>query len=118
MVVASSQLRESVKTKQPRKYIESDASIRLFNRNFSSGNLESVKVTEDGTYRLRVSYDCNSRRQSQWFYFSCKGIKKGNFEISGFVKTDSLYNYGMKICVKENGIWHRGGTDISYIKDE
>jgi hypothetical protein len=67
---------------------------------------------------MRVSNDCHSQRQSQWFYFSCINIQKARFNISGFVKSDSLYNRGMKICVYENGIWLRGGDNITYDTDE
>lgn len=51
------------------------APSHLFSKAFESGNLHSVKQVADGTYRLRISNDCNSKRHSQWFYFSCRGIK-------------------------------------------
>lgn len=40
------------------------------------------------------------------------------FSICGFVKSDSLYNYGMRVCVSEGGGWVRAGEDISYDRDE
>jgi len=66
-------------------------------------------LTDEGVYRLRISNDCNSGRQSQWFYFCCRGIRRATFVIGGFIKPDSLYNYGMKLCVQENGQWLRAG---------
>jgi hypothetical protein len=56
---------------------------------------------------MRVRPDTNSKQQSQWFYFKVRGIKRGTFFIRGFKKTDSLYNYGMKLCIKEDHIWRR-----------
>lgn len=80
-----------------------------FSKNFESGNLHSVKLDDEGVYRLTMSFDCNSRKHSQWFYFSCRGLSRAKFKIAGFVKSDSLYNRGMLVCVNENGVWQRGG---------
>lgn len=45
-------------------------------------------------------------------------MRKAKFSICGFGKEDSLYNYGMRVCVKENGVWGRGGDGIGYERDE
>jgi hypothetical protein len=68
---------------------------------FECGNLESFEVSADGSlFNLVVKKDTNSRRQSQWFYFQVQGVKSGRFVIHGFTKTNSLFNMGMKLCIK------------------
>jgi hypothetical protein len=66
---------------------------------------------------LKIKSDTNSKLQSQWFYFKIKGVKKATFIIEGFRKSKSLYNEGMKICIKEDK-WIRGGKNITYFKDD
>ena len=66
-------------------------------------------------YRLTLRPDSNSRHQSMWFYFRVRGVKSATFIVSPFKKSSSLYNEGMKICIKEHSRdWERGGHDIYY----
>lgn len=90
-----------------------------FYSRFECGNLKSFEVAEDGKlFNLVVKNDTNSKRQSQWFYFRVQGIKHGTFVIHGFTKTSSLFNMGMKLCIKEDGTWRRAGDNITYKKIE
>lgn len=67
--------------------------------------------------------DFNSQGFTQWFYFKVSNTRKGlkyRFNITNFVKSDSMYNHGMKVLFystkkAEEGMgWYRAGQDIAY----
>ena len=62
--------------------------------------------------------DTNTRGHHQWFYFSVKNhsnLGNVNFSVLNFTKKQSLYNHGMRVCVKSNSQdWHQDGQFISY----
>ena len=61
------------------------------------------------------------------FFFRVTNVFKGSsvkFNILNHTKTDSLFNYGMKVLVYSEGIlknsgvgWHREGRDIAYFQN-
>ena len=71
--------------------------------------------------------DINSKGHTQWFYFRVQNTKQGHsvkFNILNYSKGDSMFNYGMKVAIyserkaaAQDVGWHRGGTDISYFKN-
>jgi hypothetical protein len=77
-------------------------------------------------YDLYLQDDTNSDNSlTQWFYFSCRNIKKGTIvklNMLNLMKDDSLYNQGMRPFVysrkrhyEGDGIqWHREGFNIEY----
>lgn len=79
--------------------IPNTQNIIFFNSEFESGNLHRATRISDYEYNLYLEYDKNSRNYTQWFYFSCRNVKKGvsvTFNIINLLKIDSLYNEGMK----------------------
>jgi hypothetical protein len=67
---------------------------------FESGNLAiAIKQQDCDTYDLLLQQDVNSRGNTQWFFFSCKPKVTGMFTLNivNLTKSDSLFNYGMKI---------------------
>ena len=51
--------------------------ILFFNSEFESGNLDKAVRISDFEYNLYLEFDKNSRNYTQWYYFSCRNIKKG-----------------------------------------
>ena len=84
-----------------------------------------MKVSQE--YNLRVANDVHTRGNTQWFYFSVTGGKKGEkvrFNIVNMRKSNSLFNYGMlpsvysKRRVALEGVhWHHVGEDTCYFKN-
>lgn len=78
----------------------------------------------ESEYLLLCQNDTNTMGNTQWFFFRVTNTKLNHqvkFHIINFLKSDSLYNYGMKVSVyskrsfeeKRTG-WFRGGEDILY----
>ena len=97
-----------------------------FESRFESGNLFLAQKVSDQEYNCLMQNDINSKGHTQWFYFRVQNTKKGHsvkFNILNYSKGDSQFNYGMKVAVYSEkkatqGVgWHRGGTDISYYKN-
>ncbi|CAI2369038.1 unnamed protein product [Moneuplotes crassus] len=96
-----------------------------FESRFENGNLwKAIKLSES-EYNLVLMNDFNTNGHTQWYYFKVtsklEAGTKIKFNIVNLSKPDSLYNEGMKPCVKSQGHyektgqgWHRDGTDISY----
>ena len=71
--------------------------------------------------------DINTKGHTQWFYFRVKNTRAKHsvrFNILNYSKSDSMFNYGMKIVIysvkkaeKEQIGWYRGGSEISYFKN-
>ena len=71
--------------------------------------------------------DFNSQGFTQWFYFKISNTKQNltyRFNIANFVKSDSMYNHGMKILfystkkAEDSAIgWYRGGNEICYYQN-
>jgi cytosolic carboxypeptidase protein 2/3 len=99
----------------------------IFESRFESGNLmKAIKVGEY-EYDLYLRFDLYTDKHTQWFYFQIKNAKpnkKYRFTICNFLKSDSLYNMGMKPIMyseydaenKKLG-WRRWGTDIKYYRN-
>ena len=113
-----------------RVLIESDL---IFDSHFESGNLLSAtrvlsrdaieKRKKNQEYNLEIHHDLHSVGHTQWFYYSCSNTRQGmrvKFNLTNFVKPDSLFNYGMKLLMfskklARRGVgWHRVGEHICY----
>lgn len=78
-------------------------------------------------YELCLRYDLYTNKHTQWYYFQIKNAKPNvsyRFTITNFMKSDSLYNMGMKplmyseLDAKNKKIgWRRWGTGIRYYKN-
>ncbi|KAM4723140.1 cytosolic carboxypeptidase 2 [Rhinophrynus dorsalis] len=115
-------------SKSPRMNQEGQNSNDLhFESRFESGNLQ--KATKVGTYEyeLTLRTDLYTSKHTQWFYFQVKNTRKGipyRFTIINLMKSNSLYNSGMKpllysqqdATLKGMG-WRREGKDIKYYKN-
>ena len=69
-----------------------------FDSSFESGNLKEAYRLSDKSYLLLMREDTNSKGFYQWFYYSVKGMKKGetySFQIANFQKRYSLFSTGM-----------------------
>ena len=96
----------------------------IFESRFESGNLLGAIKISDNEYDLILGNDINTNGHTQWFFFRVGNTRKGmqvKFNLINLAKTDSLYNYGMKLLCfsneakQESGMgWHRVGTDINY----
>jgi hypothetical protein len=66
-------------------------------------------------------------KHTQWFYFQVKNAQPNveyRFTICNFLKTESLYNFGMKPLMyseheaKQKGVgWFRCGSNIKYYRN-
>lgn len=73
-----------------------------FKGNFESGSINTVDLIGVNTFRIGLDLESNSVRGNSWFYFSVEGVKgEAQFVVGGFAKRGSLYNEGMKLCVRE-----------------
>ena len=91
----------------------------LFESRFESGNLLAVVKESDTEYDLILQNDINTNGHTQWFFYRIGNTTKGmkvRFNIINLAKSDSLYNYGMKVLCYSNKIkniqgvgWHRVG---------
>lgn len=53
-------------------------------------------------YNLIIQNDTNTYGHNQWFYFKASSVKKYQkvrFNILNLIKSDSLFNYGLKPLV-------------------
>lgn len=95
-----------------------------FDSNFESGNLFHVYNVGHDHYELVLQNDINTRGNNQWFFFRVKNVQRNRtlrFSIVNLIKSDSLFNYGMKPTVfskvryeRRNIGWIREGQKISY----
>eukprot|EP00698_Gefionella_okellyi_P012506 TRINITY_DN3376_c0_g1_i1.p1 TRINITY_DN3376_c0_g1~~TRINITY_DN3376_c0_g1_i1.p1 ORF type:complete len:976 (-),score=156.11 TRINITY_DN3376_c0_g1_i1:4-2508(-) len=99
----------------------------VFESRFESGNLRRAIQVYEFEFDLILNPDYNTRGHTQWYYFSVKNTRVGQkyrFNVINLVKSDSLYNYGMKPLVyserlaREKGIgWHHGCEEICYYQN-
>ena len=99
----------------------------MFESRFESGNLMKAVKVNDHDYELYMRYDMYTNRHTQWFYFQIKNAKPNQqyrFTLCNFLKSDSLYNQGMKPVMyseldaaNKNIGWRRWGTNIKYYKN-
>jgi hypothetical protein len=71
----------------------------MFESRFESGNLMKAVKVSDTEYELYMRYDLYTSRHTQWFYFQVKNAKPGRqyrFTLCNFLKSDSLYNSGIR----------------------
>jgi hypothetical protein len=92
-----------------------------FDSKFESGNLDKVVKVREGEYDLYIRSDANSRRHTQWFYFSVDNILRTHrvkFNILNFTKDNLLYTQGMQPLIystKQPGKgWHSAGVNITF----
>jgi len=90
--------------------------FHIFDSHFEGGNLDTVVKVKKDEYDLYIRTDSNTRGHHQWFYFSVQPKIKGTvkFNIVNLTQKESLYTQGMKIAIYSEGIWHRGGENITY----
>lgn len=72
----------------------------MFESRFESGNLLAAIKLSDTEYDLVLQNDVNTNGHTQWYFFRVGNTRKGQtitFNIINLAKSDSLYNYGMKI---------------------
>ena len=101
-----------------------DDTVLVFESRFESGNLHSAHQVAPFEYDLKLSADTNTNGHTQWFYFSVSNTRKGisyKFNITNMLKSDSLYNHGLKPLIyslgrqrQESMGWHRTGEQILY----
>lgn len=51
---------------------------------------------------MLMQNDINSKGYTQWFYFRVTNTRAGDsvrFNILNFTKSDSMFNYGLKVAV-------------------
>ena len=78
-------------------------------------------------YELYLRYDLYTSKHTQWYYFQVKNARPGveyRFTICNFLKSDSLYNMGMRPlfyseldAANKNLGWRRAGNKIKYYKN-
>ncbi|XP_067638598.1 cytosolic carboxypeptidase Nna1 isoform X11 [Eurosta solidaginis] len=99
-----------------------------FESRFESGNLaKAVRITQT-YYQLYLRSDLYTSRSKQWFYFRVRKTRKNviyRLSIVNLVKSDSLYNDGMRPLMysttKANQAgegWRRCGTNIAYYRND
>ncbi|KAJ0069335.1 hypothetical protein NL108_004198, partial [Boleophthalmus pectinirostris] len=98
-----------------------------FESRFESGNLQRAVQVGPFDYELTIRCDLYTKKHTQWFYFRVRNMKAGakyRFTIVNLMKSNSLYNYGMKPLLyseraaKENGVgWQRTGFNIRYYRN-
>lgn len=100
----------------------------IFESRFESGNLaKACQVEGTNDYEMWLRYDLYTNKHIQWYYFRVSNTRanvKYRFTIVNFIKSDSLYNYGMKPLMysekeaqtKKVG-WIRSGSDIKYYRN-
>ena len=73
-----------------------------FDSNFESGNLFHAYHIGNDHYELVLQNDINTRGNNQWFFFRVRNVQRNRtirFSIVNLIKSDSLFNYGMKPTV-------------------
>ncbi|XP_077317073.1 cytosolic carboxypeptidase 2 isoform X3 [Lithobates pipiens] len=98
-----------------------------FESRFESGNLQKAVKVGTYEYELTLRTDLYTSKHTQWFYFQVKNTKKGvpyRFTITNLMKSNSLYNAGMKpLMYSEHNAtltgegWKREGRDIKYYRN-
>eukprot|EP00940_MAST-03C_sp_MAST-3C-sp2_P001519 g1519.t1 len=98
--------------------------VLVFESRFEGGNCRRAIQVFNDEYDIVLKPDINTTRHTQWFYFECRNTRakrKYKFNIINLLKSDSLYNYGLrpllysKRLAEDKGIgWHRCGVDICY----
>ena len=77
----------------------------MFESRFESGNLNLAIKVSDSEYNLILQNDINTNGHTQWFFFKVENTfanKQVKFNCINLAKSDSLYNYGMKVlCYSE-----------------
>lgn len=96
----------------------------VFESRFEGGNLSMASKVSDCEYNLLLQTDVNSRGHTQWFFFRVENTQAGSdikFNIMNFPKSDSLFNYGMRVLIYSKKVsknvgtgWFRGGDNIMY----
>ena len=64
-----------------------DIGSLVFDSSFESGNLKEAYRLSEHSYMLLMREDTNSKGFYQWFFFSVRGMTKGetyNFHIANF----------------------------------
>lgn len=80
----------------------------VFESRFESGNLNLAVKVSDNEYNLILQNDINTNGHTQWFFYRVGNTRQGSkvkFNMLNLAKSDSLYNYGMKVLCfskKEN----------------
>uniref|UniRef100_A0A8C5WI56 Cytosolic carboxypeptidase 2 n=1 Tax=Leptobrachium leishanense TaxID=445787 RepID=A0A8C5WI56_9ANUR len=97
-----------------------------FESRFESGNLQKATKVGVNEYELILRTDLYTSKHTQWFYFQVTNTKKGvpyRFTITNLMKSNSLYNSGLKPLMYSqqeaslHGVgWRREGEDIKYYK--
>eukprot|EP00741_Cyanophora_paradoxa_P005167 tig00000863_g5009.t1 len=99
----------------------------LFESRFESGNLRRAIQIYPEEYDLILRPDINTRGHTQWYYFQIKNARKGvkyKFNVINMVKSDSLYNQGMRPLfyserMAQQGVgWRRWGEDVCYYQNQ
>ncbi|KAL7742899.1 hypothetical protein ACLKA6_016259 [Drosophila palustris] len=99
-----------------------------FESRFESGNLAKAVQITPTYYELYLRPDLYTSRSKQWFYFRVRRTHRNmlyRFSIVNLVKSDSLYNDGMRPVMystlgakeKSEG-WRRCGNNISYYRND
>ncbi|XP_065366321.1 cytosolic carboxypeptidase Nna1 isoform X2 [Calliphora vicina] len=99
-----------------------------FESRFESGNLAKAIQITPTYYELYLRPDLYTSRSKQWFYFRVKRTKKNmiyRFSIVNLIKSDSLYNEGMRPVMYSNTNaktknvgWKRCGDNICYYRND
>ncbi|KAM5137745.1 cytosolic carboxypeptidase 2 isoform 2-T2 [Mantella aurantiaca] len=113
----------------PRTYVDDGKNNNdlQFESRFESGNLQKAVKVGTYEYELTLRTDLYTSKHTQWFYFQVKNTKKGvpyRFTITNLMKSNSLYNSGMKpLMYSEHNAalagdgWKREGRDIKYYRN-
>eukprot|EP00939_MAST-03C_sp_MAST-3C-sp1_P005554 g5554.t1 len=101
--------------------------VLVFESRFEGGNCRRAVQIFNDEYDIVLKTDINTNRHTQWFYFECRNTRakrKYKFNVVNLLKSDSLYNQGMRPLLyserlaKEKGVgWHRCGGDICYYQN-
>lgn len=99
-----------------------------FESRFESGNLAKAVQITPTYYELYLRPDLYTSRSKQWFYFRVRRTHRNmlyRFSIVNLVKSDSLYNDGMRPVMystlgakEKNEGWRRCGNNISYYRND
>ncbi|XP_064551673.1 uncharacterized protein Nna1 isoform X8 [Drosophila montana] len=99
-----------------------------FESRFESGNLAKAVQITPTYYELYLRPDLYTSRSKQWFYFRVRRTRRNmlyRFSIVNLVKSDSLYNDGMRPVMysnlgakDKNEGWRRCGNNISYYRND
>uniref|UniRef100_A0A1I8PWI4 Peptidase M14 domain-containing protein n=1 Tax=Stomoxys calcitrans TaxID=35570 RepID=A0A1I8PWI4_STOCA len=99
-----------------------------FESRFESGNLAKAVQITPAYYELYLRPDLYTSRSRQWFYFRVRKTKRNmlyRFSIVNLIKSDSLYNDGMRPLMysthnakTKNEGWVRCGDNICYYRND